>query len=71
MPVKITCLPDGPYLVEGEIEVVDPTGAPVDVHVRPKVKLCRCGASSQKPMCDGSHRGIGFSASAAAVPQKP
>src|SRR5207247_4015775 len=55
MPVKITARPNGPYLVEGDVELYDPTGAKVDTTGKPRVALCRCGHSSSKPMCDGTH----------------
>jgi CDGSH-type Zn-finger protein len=51
--------PDGPLLVRGAFEVVDPDGA-VLPRTRRTVALCRCGASVLKPYCDGSHKLIGF-----------
>jgi CDGSH-type Zn-finger protein len=69
MAVKITMRPNGPYLVEGEIELHDPTGARVDTAGRSVVALCRCGASVTKPFCDGTHSRIGFTAAEAAVAQ--
>lgn len=46
---------DGPYVIEGtDVRVVDWDG--VEHHSpRLPVALCRCGASSTKPFCDGSH----------------
>jgi CDGSH-type Zn-finger protein len=71
MTVKITARPNGPYLVEGDdIEIYDPTGAKVDTSTRPRISLCRCGASVQKPFCDGAHSKIGFAAAEAAVAQE-
>ncbi len=65
MAVKITCRPNGPYLVEGDIELYDPSGNRVETTGR--VALCRCGASVTKPFCDGTHSKIGFQAAEAAV----
>jgi len=70
MTVKITCRPNGPYLVEGDVEIYDPTGARVDTTGRPRIALCRCGASVTKPFCDGTHSKIGFQAAEAAVAQE-
>lgn len=67
MPVKISCRPNGPYLVDGEIELYDPEGNRVDTSGKTKVALCRCGASTTKPFCDGTHSKIGFLAAEAAV----
>ena len=67
MSVKITCRPNGPYLVEGEVELTDPTGARVDTSGKQKIALCRCGGSTTKPFCDGTHSKIGFAAAEAAV----
>lgn len=53
-------LTDGPYVLRGNIELRDNTGALVIDSVR--LTLCRCGGSENKPFCDNSHRRIGFSA---------
>jgi CDGSH-type Zn-finger protein len=70
MTVKLTCRPNGPYLVEGDVEIYDPTGARVDTTGRPRIALCRCGGSVTKPFCDGTHSRIGFQAAEAAVAQE-
>jgi CDGSH-type Zn-finger protein len=70
MTIKITARPNGPYLVEGEIELYDPAGNRVETAGKPKVALCRCGGSTTKPFCDGTHSKIGFQAAEAAVAQK-
>jgi CDGSH-type Zn-finger protein len=67
MGVKITVRPNGPYLVEGECEIYDPTGAQIATAGGQRIALCRCGASTTKPMCDGTHSKIGFQAAEAAV----
>ena len=67
MSVKIQIRPNGPYLVEGEVEIIDPAGNKVDTSARPRIALCRCGASVTKPFCDGTHSKIGFQAAEAAV----
>ena len=70
MAVKITIRPNGPYLVEGDAEVLDVNGAKVDTSDKPRIALCRCGASVTKPFCDGTHSKIGFQAAEAAVQQQ-
>lgn len=57
-PVAIEPLPDGPLHVIGPLEVVSGTGRTLNRVA--EAWLCRCGASSNKPWCDGSHRKIGF-----------
>jgi CDGSH-type Zn-finger protein/uncharacterized Fe-S cluster protein YjdI len=57
-PVDIAILPGGPLVVSGCCEIRDADGAPVSR--TDKVALCRCGASRNKPFCDGSHTQIGF-----------
>ena len=60
MSVKITVNNNGPLRVEGEIEVVDPSGAAFGLAGRTVISLCRCGHSANKPFCDGSHRRVEF-----------
>ena len=67
--VIIRTTPNGPYLVEGRIQLYDSVGAKVPTEGRAKIALCRCGASSTKPFCDGSHSRIGFQAAEAVNPQ--
>lgn len=59
MSVTITIRKDGPYRVEGELMLVDHEGNIVPLP-GPKFSLCRCGASTKKPFCDGTHSKIGF-----------
>jgi CDGSH-type Zn-finger protein len=47
---------DGPLWVTGNIPVERSDGEPFET--RNRVTLCNCGHSCQKPLCDGSHRGI-------------
>lgn len=71
MSVKITIRPNGPYLVEGECELIDVNGSKIDTSSRgPRFALCRCGGSVQKPFCDGTHSKTGFQAAEAAVAQE-
>jgi uncharacterized Fe-S cluster protein YjdI/CDGSH-type Zn-finger protein len=50
--------PNGPLFVRGKIRIVGQDRKLVREDVR--VALCRCGASQNKPFCDGSHRRVGF-----------
>ena len=66
--VTIRLRPNGPYVIEGgEVQVVDWNGAEYHSERRP-IALCRCGASTRKPFCDGTHSKIGFLAGELAVP---
>ena len=61
MGTKITLTENGPAVVETDaLEVCDHAGKAVDTGGKTKVFLCRCGGSSNKPFCDGSHRKNGF-----------
>ena len=60
---------NGPYRVEGdEVKVLDWDGNEYKVERLP-IALCRCGASTNKPFCDGTHSKVGFQAAEAAVPE--
>ena len=54
----ITVLPDGPLQVEGDFRIYDTIGQIVEHEA--VARLCRCGASRNKPLCDGSHAEAGF-----------
>jgi len=64
--VTIEVRPNGPYVVTGGIELRDADGTVLPTQAR--VVLCRCGASTKKPFCDGTHSKVGFQAAAQAVP---
>ncbi len=57
--VRISPYPDGPLIVRGEIVIEGPDGEDV-VPSRRTVALCRCGVSTIKPYCDGTHKLVGF-----------
>lgn len=56
--VTILLIPDGPLKVDGNTELTTGTGKKI-AKVE-KTFLCRCGASQNKPFCDGSHKASGF-----------
>ena len=64
--VTITPRLNGPYRVEGPIRLVDVDGNVRETTSGP-VFLCRCGGSTRKPFCDGTHSRIGFDAATRAV----
>jgi len=55
----IDCTPNGPYLITGLSLLRNSKGD--ELPARPKMALCRCGGSANKPFCDGTHAKIGFS----------
>ena len=59
--VTITPYRDGPLLVRGPFTLVDQDGTEIEVD-REVVALCRCGKSRIKPLCDSTHKTIGFKA---------
>jgi CDGSH-type Zn-finger protein len=56
--VTITPTEDGPYMVSGPVVLTAPDGRVIE-HPDPMV-MCRCGHSSNKPFCDGTHATIDF-----------
>lgn len=54
----IDARPNGPLHVRGRVRILGPGGQLIREDTR--VALCRCGASANKPFCDGSHRRVGF-----------
>ncbi len=58
MSTKVELMKNGPLLVKGTIEVKSHDGT---VETKEKMAaFCRCGATQNKPYCDGSHKGAGF-----------
>ncbi|MEO8198998.1 MAG: CDGSH iron-sulfur domain-containing protein [Gemmatimonadota bacterium] len=57
---RITVNHHGGLRIEGDFEIVDPEGRVIDLRGRRSVALCRCGASRQKPFCDGTHNTVHF-----------
>lgn len=49
---------NGPYFLRGDLSINTPGGTLRDT----RMALCRCGGSSNKPFCDGTHRQNGFTA---------
>ncbi len=70
MPLTIKVRQNGAYaldLTTGDINLVDHEGNPIPLpEGKTTIALCRCGASTKKPFCDGMHSKIGFQGAAAA-----
>ncbi len=72
IPPKIVVTPNGPYLVTGgvplDVESIEANAEGGSWTWKPgksygaeaKYALCRCGASTKKPFCDGTHAKVGF-----------
>jgi len=59
--VRIKTLKDGPYEVKGLVDLQDAKRNPFQL-TEQVIYLCRCGQSSTKPFCDGTHSKCGFKA---------
>ncbi len=62
----ITVSADGPLFVKGDLEIKSESGELLLKETR--AALCRCGETRNKPLCDGSHREIEFTAESALTP---
>ena len=59
--VTIRIRDNGPLLVEGPVTLLDADGNPYPLDpAKPAFALCRCGASKNRPFCDGAHNQCGF-----------
>ncbi|MET0990094.1 MAG: CDGSH iron-sulfur domain-containing protein [Glaciihabitans sp.] len=56
---SIEAYADGPLIVRGEVDIIDGSGQSTPAGRR-TVALCRCGVSTIKPFCDGTHKLINF-----------
>lgn len=57
-PLKISPAKDGPLLLSGNLSIF--TSAGRRAYSGSRAALCRCGASENKPFCDGKHKKVGF-----------
>ncbi|HSL89565.1 MAG TPA: CDGSH iron-sulfur domain-containing protein [Ignavibacteriaceae bacterium] len=55
---KVNFYKGGPYMIEGPCVIVDSDGK--EIVKEGKIFLCRCGQSTKKPFCDGTHKNYEF-----------
>jgi uncharacterized Fe-S cluster protein YjdI len=55
---EVSVTPNGPLILRGNLRIVRDG---VEIARLEKAALCRCGGSSNKPFCDGTHKTNGFS----------
>ena len=56
--LKVNTMPDGPLLLKGNVTLYSSSGR--QAWSGTSAALCRCGASKNKPFCDGRHKEVGF-----------
>ncbi|MEM6347477.1 MAG: (4Fe-4S)-binding protein [Bacteroidota bacterium] len=56
--IRVDVIRNGPLMVHADCSIVDADGN--ETQKDTKVFFCRCGASENKPYCDGTHKKIGF-----------
>ncbi len=60
-PNQVTIACDGPFYLRGNLMMpAAPGGEASSAGTARRMALCRCGGSSNKPFCDGSHHRVGF-----------
>jgi CDGSH-type Zn-finger protein len=64
---SVTLYRDGPYLLRGDVRILDENGEEIDAGRR-TVALCRCGRTRTAPFCDGTHNRGRFRAPATGRP---
>ena len=64
--VNIEIRENGPLRFTGPVTITDKDGNNYTVPAGDTVALCRCGHSTNKPFCSGSHRDAGFEAESSA-----
>ncbi len=68
-PIVVRVRENGPLVIQGTFKIVDAQGNEFTIPPgKDTIALCRCGASNNKPFCDGSHRTCGFAAVTLAKP---
>ena len=62
--ITITVRNNGSLFISGDdmakVRLVDHEGNEISTEGRKAISLCRCGGSTKKPFCDGTHSKIGF-----------
>lgn len=58
--LKLKLATNGPILCSGPLTIASADGS--TIHAVARTALCRCGQSSNKPFCDGTHAKVGFTA---------
>lgn len=56
--IKVETIPDGPLMVYGSVNISHADKS--ETRETKVTAFCRCGASANKPFCDGAHRKIEF-----------
>ena len=71
MTTKIIVKDNGSIKVDGTFEIFDSKGNKFDLAGRDSISLCRCGASTKQPFCDGTHNKCGFTSEINAYALEP